>query len=113
MKIFFIFLLLISLVIIFPGRDKTSIAKIFLHTKHITVDGNVAVVGSSNLDIRSFELDLEVSMVLYDAFVVKKLRVIEKRYTERSKRLSLSTWKKRSLRLQALDSIARLTASLQ
>lgn len=86
---------------------------IFLHTKHITVDGNVAVVGSSNLDIRSFELDLEVSMVLYDAFVVKKLRVIEKRYTERSKRLSLVAWKKRSLRLQALDSIARLTASLQ
>lgn len=86
---------------------------IFLHTKHITVDGNIAVVGSSNLDIRSFELDLEVSMVLYDTTVVRSLRAIEKRYIERSKRVSLQSWKKRPLRLQALDSIARLTASLQ
>lgn len=86
---------------------------IFLHTKHITVDSNIAVVGSSNLDIRSFELDLEVSTVLYDSSVVKHLRTIEKRYAERSKRVSLLTWRKRSLRLQALDSVARLTASLQ
>ncbi len=86
---------------------------IFLHTKHISVDENVAVVGSSNLDIRSFELDLEVSMVLYDRAVVKKLRIIERRYTERSKVITLKEWNKRSLRLQALDSVARLTASLQ
>ena len=38
----------------------------FLHAKHVTVDRWVAVVGSVNMDIRSFALDSEVSLLVYD-----------------------------------------------
>ena len=35
-----------------------------LHAKHFTIDDDVAVVGSSNLDMRSFTLNLEVSLMI-------------------------------------------------
>lgn len=86
---------------------------VFLHTKHLTVDDSIAVIGSSNLDMRSFELDLEVSMVLYDSQSVKKLRKIEQRIISGSKKVSYTTWQKRPLKHKLLDNIARLTAALQ
>jgi cardiolipin synthase len=86
---------------------------VFLHTKHMTIDDTIAVVGSSNIDIRSFELDLEVSLVLYDKTSVVKLRSIEERYIKNSRQINLTSWLKRPLRLKSLDSVARLTASLQ
>ena len=86
---------------------------VFLHTKHMTIDDRIAVVGSSNIDIRSFELDLEVSLVLYDKKSVADLRTIEKRYIQNSSQINLKKWLKRPLRLKSLDSVARLTAALQ
>lgn len=86
---------------------------VFLHTKHITVDNDTAVIGSSNLDIRSFELDLEVSMLVYDKDSVQKLRSIESRYISNSNQLSYKTWLQRSTKLKMLDNLARLTAALQ
>ena len=86
---------------------------VFLHTKHLTIDDDVAVVGSSNLDIRSFELSQEVSLVLYDTRVVSKLRLLERRYMDGSLQVNLYSWQKRPLYLKSLDSLARLTSSLQ
>jgi cardiolipin synthase A/B len=85
----------------------------FLHTKQLIVDDKVAVVGSSNLDIRSFELDLEVGIILYDNKVVNKLRDIEDRYLSRSRRVTKKIWAQRRLHHRMLDSLARLTAALQ
>ena len=38
----------------------------FLHAKHITIDDQIAWIGSSNLDIRSFSLNAEIVVLLYD-----------------------------------------------
>ncbi len=38
----------------------------FLHAKHLSIDDEVALIGSSNLDIRSFALNAEVSVLIYD-----------------------------------------------
>ncbi|HMT55828.1 MAG TPA: cardiolipin synthase [Candidatus Saccharibacteria bacterium] len=86
---------------------------VFLHTKQILIDDDVAIVGSSNLDIRSFQLDLEVSTILYDTHIVKKLEHIESEYLKTSKKVTMKVWQSRSLRLKMLDRIARLTAAFQ
>lgn len=86
---------------------------VLLHSKHITIDDEVTVIGSSNFDIRSFELNLEISLIVYGPAVTKKLHAIENMYIGRSKQLTLRSWKNRSLRLKLLDNIARLTAALQ
>lgn len=86
---------------------------IFLHTKQVLIDDEVAIVGSSNLDIRSFELDLEITTIIYDKKVASKLEKIEKKYLERSKKITAEKWLKRSTKNKLLDNVARLTAALQ
>ena len=88
-------------------------APILLHSKFITVDGEIATIGSSNLDIRSFLLNLEVTLISYDPQVVKSLSKIEVEYIAKSKLVTLSEWHKRPKRQQLLDNIARLTSALQ
>ncbi len=88
-------------------------APVLLHSKHITIDDDFAVIGSSNLDIRSFELDLESTLIAYDESVVKDLRKVQARDLERSTKVDLNTWEQRSNTKKLLESIARLTAALQ
>jgi cardiolipin synthase len=84
-----------------------------LHAKHFTIDDDVAVVGSSNLDMRSFSLNLEVSMMVRGRQFVNDLRQIQEGYRRASRRLTLEEWQRRPLRSAVLDNVARLTAALQ
>ena len=69
-------------------------APILLHAKHISVDDHIAVIGSSNLDIRSFQLNLEVTLV--DARVVAEMRRIEEGYLHKFRQVLLGDWQTRS-----------------
>jgi len=84
-----------------------------LHAKHFTIDDDVAVVGSSNLDMRSFSLNLEVSMMVRGRQFVNDLRQIQEGYRRASRRLTLDEWQRRPVRSAVLDNVARLTAGLQ
>lgn len=84
-----------------------------LHSKHITIDDDIAVIGSSNMDIRSFELNLECVLVAYDKQVVSDLKKVQKQNLARSRQLNLSNWSKRGFWQNLADSVARLTSSLQ
>lgn len=88
-------------------------APILLHSKFITVDDDIATVGSSNLDIRSFLLNLEVTLITYDPAVVADLRAVEKQYLARTTRVTLKEWQERPTKKVLLDNIARLTSALQ
>jgi cardiolipin synthase len=84
-----------------------------LHSKFMLIDNEIALIGSSNLDIRSFELDQELSLILYTPSQVERLIPIRDKYLSNSVRLKPERWQKRSLRKQILDSIARLTSNIQ
>jgi len=86
---------------------------VLLHSKHMTIDDDIATIGSSNFDMRSFQLDLEVTLVVYDKNVVKDLRKIEDNYMSKSKKVSYDKWRKRPIRTIFIENIARLTSSLQ
>ena len=88
-------------------------APTILHAKHFTIDDDVAVVGSSNLDMRSFTLNLEVSLMVHGRSFVQQLRQLEEGYRRASRRLTLEEWQSRPLRTAVLDNVARLTAALQ
>jgi cardiolipin synthase len=88
-------------------------APILLHSKFIVVDSKIATVGSSNLDLRSFYLDLEVTLIAYDPKVAKQLHGVAETYLKRSNQLNVKKWRKRPYRTQLKDNIARLTAALQ
>jgi cardiolipin synthase len=80
----------------------------FLHAKVMTVDESIAVIGSSNVDIRSFALNSEISLIVYDANVVDMIKTVQERYLRKSRRLTPKEWNQRSLVRKMLQSIARL-----
>ena len=84
-----------------------------LHSKHFTVDDDVAVIGSSNMDLRSFGLNYEISLMLLGAPVVSRIRKVEDTYRSLSRPLTLSEWDDRPARLTYLDTVMRLTSALQ
>ncbi|WP_051582882.1 cardiolipin synthase [Leucobacter sp. PH1c] len=84
-----------------------------LHSKHFTVDDAVAVVGSSNMDQRSFGLNMEISMVVHGEGFVRDLDEVSDFYRANSRELTLEEWLQQPLRSQLLDGLARLTSALQ
>ena len=84
----------------------------FLHAKHVTVDGRIAVIGSVNIDIRSFALDSEVSLLVYDRAVVQALEAIQTSYFAGSRELSRDDWRRRPALAKVAENTARLADSL-
>jgi cardiolipin synthase len=84
-----------------------------LHSKYFSIDDDVAVIGSSNMDMRSFALNHEVSMMLTGGDVVRRFRDVEDDYRAVSRELTLEEWRERSKVQTYLDNAMRLTAALQ
>ncbi|HEY0504111.1 MAG TPA: cardiolipin synthase [Lysobacter sp.] len=84
----------------------------FLHAKHLSVDDDAALIGSINLDIRSFALNAEAGLLCYDAGVVARLRAIEEDYLADAEQLQLLDWRRRPRWHRSLEGIARLADSL-
>lgn len=84
-----------------------------LHSKFAIIDDDACFVGSSNMDIRSFELNQELTLTSYDKSFVASMQGIANGYIKKSRKLSKIEWMKRPPRKQLLDNIARLTSSLQ
>lgn len=84
----------------------------FLHAKHMSIDDDVAFIGSSNLDMRSFALNAEVSVLSCDRAVVAELKRVQDGYLRRTDRVTVE--ERRAVRLprRALENLARLTDSL-
>lgn len=84
-----------------------------LHSKHFTIDDDVAVIGSSNMDMRSFALNHEVSMMLTGEDIVTRFRAVEDDYRWLSRELTTAAWGQRSALQRYVDNAMRLTAALQ
>lgn len=83
-----------------------------LHAKNVGIDGRLAIVGSSNVDLRSFQLNQEASLLLYDHASVERVNAIHKGYLAGSDRLEPEVWRGRPTRRRFVENIARLFNSL-
>jgi len=83
-----------------------------LHAKHVSIDDSVALIGSSNLDIRSFALNAEISLIVYDPQVVAELRREQEANMADSQPLTAEQWAKRSRAVKILQNTARLVDSV-
>jgi cardiolipin synthase A/B len=88
-------------------------APAILHAKHISVDELGIVVGSSNMDIRSFSLDLELSLMTCGRAFADEMRAVEDEYRRLSRELTLQEWLRRSRSHGLVDDLARLTSAVQ
>jgi len=66
-----------------------------LHCKLMVVDGLMTSVGSTNFDVRSFRLNDEANLDIYDAgFAARQTRVFEDDL-QQSRRITLQAWRDR------------------
>ena len=86
--------------------------KRFLHAKHLSFDDAVVLIGSSNMDIRSFELNGEVSLLVYGEALARRLRCEQERYVAGAELLTKAAWAQRSRARRLAQNLARLMSPL-
>jgi cardiolipin synthase len=83
-----------------------------LHAKTTTVDDAFALFGSANLDVRSFSLNFELSVLLYGQPITERLRVIQRDYLSHSRPLELADWNRRPVVNEYVDRAVSLLSPL-
>ncbi len=83
-----------------------------VHAKTMVVDGAVSLVGSANMDLRSFRLNFEVHALVHDPALARRLELEFERDLTQSSRVSLAEWRDRGARLRIYEGAARLVSPL-
>ncbi|MAC18604.1 MAG: cardiolipin synthase [Phycisphaerae bacterium] len=83
-----------------------------LHAKTITVDRRVALVTSCNLDRRSFDLNFEAGVLIFDCDFASNLRFLQQSYCDRSVVVDPRKWGARPSRTRLLENAAGLLSPL-
>ncbi|MFG6493155.1 cardiolipin synthase [Microbacterium sp. P03] len=87
-------------------------APYILHSKHFSIDDDLAVIGSSNMDIRSFSLNMESSLLVRGSSFVAAMREVEQGYRDAGRELTLDEWRREPRKATFLDGLARLTSAV-
>ena len=83
-----------------------------LHSKYVVVDGSLCAIGSSNMDVRSFGLNYEITLLADDACLVELLHGNDERNRERSRELTYEEWRGQPWHVHYVDNVCRLWSSL-
>ncbi|HQV01662.1 MAG TPA: phospholipase D-like domain-containing protein, partial [Bacteroidia bacterium] len=84
----------------------------FIHAKTVAIDNNLAIVGTANMDIRSFDLNFEINAFVYNETLNKQLTDCFLEDLKHSTLIDKHAWKKRKKRYRLVESVARLVAPL-
>jgi cardiolipin synthase len=79
-----------------------------LHTKSLVVDGQWSVVGSTNIDNRSFGLNDEVNLCAFDGALAQRLEEDFAADLAQSRAVSYRRWRKRPLRERFHEVLGRI-----
>ena len=83
-----------------------------LHTKAVVIDNRFALFGTVNMDMRSFYLNLEVSLAVYTPDTVAAIRALLDGYLEQSEAVELKKWEQRRRLQRFIERCARLVSPL-
>ena len=75
----------------------------FLHSKTMVIDRKVAIVGSANMDYRSFDLNFEVNAIVYDPDVSEQLANVFFEDLEGADKIDPETWYNRPKRIFLIE----------
>lgn len=83
-----------------------------LHTKSVTIDGEISLFGSLNLDPRSMRLNFEISLAIYNRGFAAQLRTLQQQYIDSSQLMNLEVWDARPNSQRFAENCARLLGPL-
>lgn len=84
----------------------------FIHVKTMVVDDYISVVGTANMDYRSFDLNFEVNAIIYGEMVAEQLRTNFCNDLKEAEKIEPETWGRRPWYKQLPEKIARLLSPL-
>ena len=94
------------------GAEVHEYTKGLLHAKTITVDRDFALVSTANLDRRSFEINFEISTLIYDSDFASQLRLLQMRYLEDCVAVDAARWAARHWPRRLAENVAGLVSAL-
>jgi len=83
-----------------------------LHTKAVLIDEDITLFGTVNMDLRSFYLNLELSLIIYEPRINAELGAIFDTYAGRSAVVSEEAWAARGPKQKFLENLLRLAGPL-
>lgn len=83
-----------------------------LHAKTVTIDRQLAVIGSANFDMRSFWLNFELTLIIYDSNFASMVRFLQTAYMQQASRIHREEWHTRPARRRFVDNAAQLLGPL-
>lgn len=83
-----------------------------LHAKTLTMDREFTILGSANLDVRSFSLNFELALLVYDTDFSSRLHYLQAEYLAKAEPLTRAAWDDRGAVRTVADNVARLVTPL-
>ncbi|MBW2961496.1 cardiolipin synthase [Mesonia aestuariivivens] len=83
-----------------------------VHAKTMVVDGLLSTIGTSNMDYRSFEINFEITALIYNKEVSAEMLHIFEDDTKHCNQVAIEEWKQRSFQEKVKESFSRLWAPL-
>ncbi len=94
--------------LLFAGVKIYMYKKGFIHSKTFATDRKIASIGTANLDLRSFDLNFEVSAIIYDEQIAGQLSDSFYKDLEDAEQITLEKWTKRTSLRKMQERIIRL-----
>jgi cardiolipin synthase len=94
------------------GVEIYQYKKGFIHAKTFVADRQIAIIGTANMDFRSFDLNFEVNAIVYDNDTASELTDIFFNDIADSEKLNKDVWLNRPKAVQLLERTARLLSPL-
>ena len=83
-----------------------------LHAKTVTADNDVALLGSVNMDLRSFSINFEISMFIYNQATVQELKALQQSYMNDAVRIELDAWQRRPVYRRLIENSLQLLSPI-
>lgn len=94
------------------GVEIYTYSKGFVHAKTLVCDKKVSIIGTANLDNRSFDLNFEINAIIYDEEIARELTGVFFKDLTYSKQITAKEWDERPFYLKFLERVLHLFSSL-
>ncbi len=94
------------------GAQVHEFRKGLLHAKTMTVDRDFAMVSTANMDRRSFDINFEITTLVYDSDFASRLRSLQERYLLDCRTVDPAAWSRRHWPSRLAENAGGLLAPL-
>ncbi len=84
----------------------------FVHAKTMVIDDDLTIIGSANMDYRSFDLNFEVNALLYSEEINKQMKKAFTKDLQNAKEICANDWRSRPKYIKLWEKLVRLLAPL-